>query len=228
MHNCVVCAAFPDHKGMHYTIHEFQALVLRGKAESAGEDSWTELPRCYSAEGNPILASVHWTDEPKAHSIAPGCWLCEKTEDFHTEALGAVVEAGDGDTAVDDLDNTQADDTTPTAAAGQPTEEDRPMADANSKGYLAWSSNGQQVDVRSLDNGQGGLDVADLKKALGRFEPPEGVLVTVTETLGHGDAWVSVAAPPGGQAQLLITTGMVIDHLVKARVYEQVLLTRDA
>jgi len=69
--------------------------------------------------------------------------------------------------------------------------------------------------------------VAVLKKALTGFGPPDGVLVTLTETLGKGGAWVALAAAAGAQADLLIATGTIVERLVKAGVYEEVLLSHD-
>ena len=99
------------------------------------------------------------------------------------------------------------------------------MANSGSQGYLTWSKSGLQVDVCTNGSDGGRPDVAHLKKALSDFEPPDEVVVTITEILGRGDAWVSLKVEPGNQAQLLISTGLVIEHLTNAGLCDEVLLT---
>ena len=98
------------------------------------------------------------------------------------------------------------------------------MADRDAKGHVAWVNGGLQVEIRAISNAGPGSDVAALKKALARYDPPDNVLVTVTETLGKGEAWVTIAVNSGGQGALLMSAGSIVDQLVDAGVYDEVLL----
>ena len=103
-------------------------------------------------------------------------------------------------------------------------QEARLMADRDAKGYVAWVNGGLQVEIRATSNAGPGSDVAALKKALARYDPPDNVLVTVTETLGKGEAWVTIAVNSGGQGALLVSAGSIVGQLVDAGVYDEVLL----
>ena len=101
------------------------------------------------------------------------------------------------------------------------------MADADKVGYLAWSDGDLAVEIQPVPNSKQKPDVAVLKNALNGLKPPDGVLVTLTETLGGQGGWVALAAPAGSQGQLLISAGTVIQRLVEAGVYDEVLLSNN-
>ncbi len=103
------------------------------------------------------------------------------------------------------------------------------MARSGATGYLRWEATGSAVDLRALPStSRGGPRVEDLKSALTSFQADGQVTVTLTETLGQGgEAWITVSCPPGRQAGLLMATGQIVDLLVRAGVYEEVLLSAD-
>ncbi len=99
------------------------------------------------------------------------------------------------------------------------------MADAGNVGYLSWSDGDLGVEIQPVASSKRKPDVAELKNALNGLQPPDGVQVTLTETLGGEGAWVALGAAPGGQGNLLISTGTIIQRLVEAGVYDEVLLS---
>jgi len=171
-----------------------------------------------------------------AYSVTPGYWICEKDEEFEDfndedtkqEEADAVVDSSDEESeAGHNNANVEIAIDLPAAEyeVGAGTQEGMKMANSGSQGYLTWSKSGLQVDVSMNGSDEGGHDVAHLKKALRGFEPPEQVVATVTEILGRGAAWISLQVEPGNQAQLLISTGLVIEHLTNAGLCDEVLLT---
>jgi len=235
MIECVVCAVFPDHKGTHYSIAQIYAHIRQARVRLKNDSKWCELRGCFTAQNNPIMATAHMTEYPRAHSVAPGYWICEKNEEFEAFILNGSKQAetdavihSSSEEFEDNPKNaevkTAPDLPTPEYDARVGTQEGVKMANSGSQGYLTWSTSGLQVDVCTNGNGGGKPDVAHLKKALSNFEPSDEVVVTITEILGRGDAWVSLKVESGNQAQLLISTGLVIDHLTNAGVCDEILL----
>jgi atypical dual specificity phosphatase len=105
-------------------------------------------------------------------------------------------------------------------------ERDAMMANSSAKGYLRWGTNGSEVDIRALSAAPGDTPrVEELKAALDGFRSQDGVTVTLTEVLGrNGEAWVTVSCAPGRQSGLLMAAGEIVDQLMRARVYDEVLL----
>jgi len=235
MKECVVCAVFPDHKGTHYSIARLYACIRQARIRLKNDSKWCELRGCFTAQNNPIMATARMTEHPRAHSVAPGYWICEKNEEFEAFILNAS-EREETDAVIDSSSEKLEDrhkNANVKAAANLPapeyearvgTQEDVKMANSGSQGYLTWSKSGLQVDVSTNGSDGGRPDVAHLKKALRDFEPPDEVVVTITEILGRGDAWVSLKVEPRNQAQLLISTGLVIGHLTNAGVCDEILL----
>ncbi len=240
---CAVCAAFPDHKGTHYSVDEIWARLRYHRLRSWGKSKWIELPDCYSANDCAIMATAHMTNHPGLHNVTTGCYLCEATADFDPEAYSTIEEASEElledeevaeglvqtealapDTDVDAELKTEDEIAAPDETTERLRQEARLMADQDAKGYVAWVNGGLQVEIRASSNGGSGSDVAALKKALTRYEPPDNVLVTVTETLGKGEAWVTIAVNSGGQGALLVSAGSIVDQLVDAGVYDEILL----
>ena len=182
------------------------------------------------------MATAHSTRYPRAHSVIPGYWICEKDEEFE-RFINGQAQPEEGAVVVDSRDeqpearynNAKLEIPTDLPALEYDAEtgmqEATKMANSASHGYLTWSKNGLQVDIAINGNGEDGPDVAHLKKALRGFEPPQEVMVTVTEVLGRGAAWISLQVKPGDQARLLISTGLVIDHLTNAGLCDEVLLS---
>lgn len=86
-------------------------------------------------------------------------------------------------------------------------------------GWLSCTISPRSVDIRSPSaRPENWLDADELKTTLQGLEPPRPVVVRVMETLGEGAAWVSLSAPTGHQAALLICAGQVIDRLERQGV----------
>ncbi len=189
------------------------------------------------------MATAHMTEYSRAHTVTTGYWICEKDEEFEDfidggskqEEADGVQEEADG---VVDSSNEESEAThnnanveiaidlpAPEYEVGAGTQEGMKMANSGSQGHLIWSKSGLQVDVSLNGSDEAGPDVAHLKKALRGFEPSEQVVATVTEILGRGAAWISLQVEPGNQAQLLMSTGLVIEHLTNAGLCDEVLLT---
>ncbi len=100
------------------------------------------------------------------------------------------------------------------------------MATGGTRGTLYWLPSGLEVDIRADTNGAGGSApaVEALKAALADYQPPEPTRVTLTETLGTGQAWISIAAAPGQQGSLLVCTGQIMERLVNSGVYSEVVI----
>jgi len=236
MQQCVICAVFPDHKGSHYSIVQLSARIRHARLRLGGSSKWCELPGCFTAQNNPIMATAYMTEHPRAHSVTTGYWICEKDEEFE-DLISGDSKQEEADGVVDSSDEEfearrnnvnveiAIDLPAPEYEVGAGTQEGMKMASSGSQGYLTWSKSGLQVDVSLNGSNEGGADVAHLKKALRGFEPPEQVVATVTEILGRGAAWISLQVEPGNQAQLLISTGLVIEHLTNAGLCDEVLLT---
>ena len=236
MTECVICEVFPDHNGSHYSITQLSARTRHARLRQGSSGNWCELPGCFTAQNNPIMATARMTEHPHAHSVTTGYWICEKDEDFEDlidggskrEEADAAVDSSEGEPeARHDNANVEiaVDLPAPEHDVGAGTQEGMKMADSASQGYLTWSKSGLQVDVSTNGSNENGPDVAHLKKALRGFEPPEQVVATVTEILGRGAAWISLQVEPGNQAQLLMSTGLVIDHLTNAGLCDEVVLT---
>ena len=236
MQQCVICAVFPDHNGSHYSIVQLSARIRHARLRLGSLSKWCELPGCFTAQNNPIMATAYMTEHPRAHNVTTGYWICEKDEEFEDlinggskqeEADGVVDSPDEESEARHDNANVEivADLAAPEYDVGAGTQEGMKMANSGSQGYLTWSKSGLQVDVSTNGSNEGGPDVAHLKKALRGFQPPEQVIATVTEILGRGAAWISLQVEPGNQAQLLMSTGLVIDHLTNAGLCDEVVLT---
>ncbi len=236
MRQCVICEVFPDHKGSHYSVAQLCARIRHARLRLESSSKWCELPGCFTAQNNPIMATAHSTEYPLAHSVIPGYWICEKDEEFEhfidgntkqEEAIAVVDSPAEESEARHNNTNIEIAVDLPTLEydVGAGTQEGMKMANSGSHGYLTWSQSGLQVDVSINGNSEGEPDVGHLKKALRGFEPPEQVVATVTEILGRGGAWVSLQIEPGNQAQLLMSTGLVIEHLTNAGLCDEVLLT---
>ena len=235
---CAVCPAFPNHTGKHYSIRAISVRCRGGRQRSLGKAKWVDLPGCKSADGHTILATVHMTRHPQAHHVAPGCWLCEQTPDFEpdekmpsswSDEQVLALQEQDGESE----DEQQADlvlveqDDKAREETGDSSQEERLMADGDRIGYLTWPEGGLRVQIQSAANSKRKPDVAELKTALNGFEPSDGVMVTLTETLGDDGGWVAMAAAAGGQGQLLISAGTVVQRLVEAGLYDEVLLSNN-
>ncbi len=243
MLGCAVCEAFFEHKGMHYSVPEILSRLRHKRLRSRSKSRWIELPNCHSADGHSIMATAHMSNHPGLRSVAPGCYLCENTPDFDPDTDGPVEEGAEELREDEALAGELAEAQVPAASNGvdaefrieddlagpdETTEQLRQeaslMADQDAKGYIAWANSGLRVEIRASSNGGSGSDVTALKKALVRYDPPDNVLVTVTETLGQGDAWITIAINAGEQAALLMSTSSIVDQLVNAGVYDEVLL----
>ena len=76
MKGCVVCEAFPGHRGRHYTTRDASTLLfaMRRRALGMGAGPWHQLPDAFTAAGEPILASTRLPDDPSARRAGP-LWL---------------------------------------------------------------------------------------------------------------------------------------------------------
>jgi atypical dual specificity phosphatase len=104
-----------------------------------------------------------------------------------------------------------------------------PMTRIARTGYLRWHPDGTGVEIRSLSTSNGDSPkIEHLKAALQSLETDNGIAVTLTETLGRsGEAWVTLSCTAGEQGTLLVTTGMIVNLLVGANVYDEVLLSSE-
>ena len=240
MRSCLVCEAFPDHEGAHYSARDANNRIFSSRIRSLGKSKWTVLPHCSSWEGLPILASAQLPDNPEAICVA-GIWFCEQTPALLLQELDGTESpsAAAGAEAAEELLPEEFAAATEQLSASDPAvpdpgppfdppseEEESHMDTISGKGYLVWATGGLEVAVRAVNNNgsSSGPRVEDLKQALDGFQPPDSVLVSLTETLGRGDAWATVAEAPGEQASLLVCAGQLVERLVRSGLYEEVLL----
>jgi hypothetical protein len=239
--SCIICAAYPGHSGSHYSARDVTTRLFALRVRPSTDRRWTVLPGCASSAGRPIMASAHMPDMPDAVPVGP-CWLCEQTADYREELVAAAgaEAAGKGapaagahaaappaperEAAAPPPATPQAEPAGALSAPGSDHKGEKKMATDGTKGYLHWLTSGLEVDIRAdtNGNGHGAPAVEALKAALRDFHPPENTRVTLTETLGTGQAWVSVAAAPGAQGSLLVCTGQIMERLVAGSVYGEV------
>ena len=74
MRRCLVCEAFPRHRGMHYTIGDVTTLMFRERRQSGGLPRPLELAGCYGPTGEQVIVSTSIPDSPQACSI-DGVWI---------------------------------------------------------------------------------------------------------------------------------------------------------
>lgn len=268
--SCIICSAFPDHSGTHYSARDVTARLFALRVRPSGDRQWAVLPGCFSAAGRPIMATAHMPEVADAHPVGP-CWLWERPADYEETLAGAAEQEvkseerkakepanGEGEPAaqpsakvvltpaVQALRETVIREATPTRGSARPPgpegallrgsktaqgEAQIPtqrgaskMATEGTRGTLYWLPSGLEVDIRADTNGAGGgaPTVEALKAALADYQPPEPTRVTLTETLGTGQAWISIAAAPGQQGALLVCTGQIMERLVNSGVYSEV------
>ncbi len=94
---------------------------------------------------------------------------------------------------------------------------DAPAATSTPSSYLSCTIFPLSVDIRARSRApEMTAPAEELRAALHGLEPTKHVVVKIVEALGDEDAWISVSAPPGEQAALLICAGQVVDRLVRA------------
>ena len=144
------------------------------------------------------------------------------------EGRRAACETAPGPTGVE-LDVEVSQQTAESAAVWTVDEREIAMTRVSQAGYLKWHRDGSGVDVRVLSTSAGECPkVEQLKAALADLSIENGIAVTLTETLGmSGEAWVSTTCEPGAQGELLVTAGRIVNLLVSAGVYEEVLLSSE-
>lgn len=177
------------------------AAAIESAFETAGEDA---VPDEGLEEPEPVIS----TEEPEVED-GP---LQQPSEDAATEAAAEAVEQTESAPAEASVE-------------AEAYREDVRMEDSGAKGYLAWAEGGLGVAVRAADHEGKCPGIETIKAALNGFEPPDEVLVTLTETIGQGKAWLSLSAGPGQQGKLLICTGQLMQKLVDAGVYDEVVLS---
>ena len=76
MQRCIICEAFPGHRGPHRSAREVNTLLFAGKqrASSAAVGPWQRLPDNFASTGEPLLASVQFTNRLDARHV-DGIWL---------------------------------------------------------------------------------------------------------------------------------------------------------
>jgi hypothetical protein len=243
--SCVICAAYPGHCGSHYSARDVTTRLFALRVRPSGDRHWTVLPGCTSVAGRPIMATAHMPDTPEAVPVGP-CWLCEQTADFREDQEAAaaaavavtapVTEGAAGEareTAAGAEPESQPARPAPSAPEADPAgvlyapvlhQKGESVRADGTKGYLHWLPGGLEADIRADTNGNGfgAPAVETLKTALRDFHPPENTRVTLTETLGTGQAWISVATAPGAQGSLLVCLGQIMERLVAGGVYGEV------
>jgi hypothetical protein len=89
---------------------------------------------------------------------------------------------------------------------------------------LFWGASGLALDLRPLTAPDEAPSVEQIRAALRGFQGPEGVRISIAETLGQADAMVELSTLSGGQSALLTATGRVIEALLAAGIYGECLI----
>ncbi len=172
------------------------------------------------------MATAQMPESPEAHSLG-SFWLLERPANLEegipaTPTPGRPTAPGDRKARAPQSGTAESGET---VAPLSDVRGDYKMAANGTRGYLHWMPSGLEVDIRAVAAGEKGAPTVEaLKAALREFSPPAEARVTLTETLGSGQAWVSVAVPPGQQGSLLVCTGQIMERLVQAGVYSEVTL----
>jgi len=84
-------------------------------------------------------------------------------------------------------------------------------------GRMSCTISALSVEIRPRSSEQAKPPNSDeLRAALAGLESSERATVKIVQPLSDGDAWVSISATPGHQADLLILAGRAADRLVRA------------
>jgi hypothetical protein len=89
---------------------------------------------------------------------------------------------------------------------------------------LFWGATGLELDLRPLTAPEEAPSVEQLRAALRGFQGPEGVRISIAETLGQADAMVELSTLAGGQSALLTAAGRVVEALLAAGIYGECLI----
>jgi hypothetical protein len=89
---------------------------------------------------------------------------------------------------------------------------------------LFWGATGLELDLRPLTAPDEAPSVEQLRAALRGFQVPEGIRISIAETLGQADAMVELSTLAGGQSALLTAAGRVVEALLAAGIYGECLI----
>lgn len=173
------------------------------------------------------MATAQMPESPEAHSLG-SFWLLERPANLEQRTPAAPTPHRPTASGEDKprASPSGAAESGETVASLSNVRGDYKMAANGVRGYLHWMPSGLEVDIRAVAAGENGAPTVEaLKAALREFSPPAEARVTLTETLGSGQAWVSVAVPPGQQGSLLVCTGQIVERLVQSGVYGEVTLS---
>jgi CheY-like chemotaxis protein len=94
MTGCVVCEAFPGHRGPHYSARDLNTLLFAAtrRAQGFGASPWQHLPNSFTAVGERILVSTKLPDHPDARRVGP-VWLRADRGTLVAETTPAEVPA---------------------------------------------------------------------------------------------------------------------------------------
>jgi hypothetical protein len=77
---CVVCAAFPGHSGVHYVVREVAAFLCSGWVRTLGEPRWVPLRGAFTARGHQIYISAHLPESRDVRQV-DGLWFREQPQE---------------------------------------------------------------------------------------------------------------------------------------------------
>ena len=86
MQTCIVCQAFPKHKGTHYSLRDVRNLGFARRRFGTGRDGEMPLEGAYTAEGESLSVSIRMSNQPSAVHVE-GLWLIP-----YLGALGSAEE----------------------------------------------------------------------------------------------------------------------------------------
>jgi hypothetical protein len=206
--DCIVCRAFPNHKGQHYTSREATRILFSQRGHLPGAVQWTPLPAVWSAAGNRILLTTHTALEPEAHP-AEGMWLLEQQGDL----VGKREYSGE---------------LHPSANWGPPPSEPGPPEPEGGGAtvYVNWAGDGLRVEVSAVLGPRAQRHAEKLRADLKQFWTDDGVRATQLDARTDTEVRVSLTASRGRQARLCLTLGNLLEVLTQHQDPERVVVTR--
>ena len=213
MRDCIVCIAYPDHRGTHYSSHDAVQMLSAERGHSPGLVQWTPFPGVLSAEGNRILVTTHNATEGEAHPVE-GLWLLEQSKEL---------------VAKPEYSGLPAQRTRPLHLSPEAGEEDVPQPQGGGASlYVNWSNDGLRVEVNAVLGTKAQQDIEKLNADLRDFWTEDGVKATLMGARSENEVRIARVASRGRQARLCVTLGNLLDLLTRKRDPDRVVVSQAA
>ena len=202
MKQCIICQAYPGHRGTHYMAQEVVRLMSSLRGHGLGSLQWTLLPGARSAAGNRILASSRMPAEGDAHPVE-GIWLLEQKEDLTGELTHTAPEASP-------------------RAAPPPVAREALESEGGTSLCLTWAQDGLRVEVEAVLGPRAEREAGRVYTDLEHFRTDIGVRATVLGAPAENPVRVALTAARGREVKLHAALGPLLEVLTQHHDPERV------